>query len=348
MKQTGIAGSAIGAIILALLAFRMPGKAPAPQRQPVSKASSSTNEKQGKEIPDGPWLASRRHFAGISPQCGGYSSVRSESGATQQSSGTLKRNTLNNAVAGARRQQLWCIPQDEQVRAMMAIVADPVHTHMSLVFDRSVEAITLAAESANYVMDRYWLPWQPVSTGSSDESKQDEARTDAEPGLLMFRWNGPAGQTGEPGRNGATLLYVFLVSDTSTAGINGDQFSHAVDYIGEVCGPNHAMCGGTKNISIMGPTFSGSLYSLRRLTETRAPQQFVAYSGTVSSICAQFNQRLLENGKIKSGSADRYSPVAECSASADGYSQLPNLQFKSMVTDTETAVHRFLDTLQND
>jgi hypothetical protein len=348
VKQTGIAGSAIGAIVLALLVFRMPGRAPATRSESsAAKSISQANEKQLKDVPDGPWLASRRHFAGITPQCS--SPVVAES--TQKSPTASKPKALNNAAAGARRHQLWCIPEGEQVRSMMAIVADPVHSHMSLVFDRSLEAITLAAESANYVMDRYWLPWQPVSAGSSEGSKQEEARTDAEPGLLMYRWNGPANQSGESGANGATLLYVFLVSDTSTAGINGDQFSHAVNYINEVCGPNHAMCGGIQPISIMGPTFSGSLYSLRRLTArartAQSAQQFIAYSGTVSSICAQYNQRLLRDDQVQPGANNSPSSVAECTPFPE-YSQVSNLQFKSMVTDTETAVRRFLNTLQGE
>ena len=178
MKETGIAGSAIGAMILALLVLRMPGRAPAPKSEsPASTSASRANDKQPKEVPNGPWLASRNHFAGISPQCGGRGSVAGPPDSTRQTSGAA------SGSAAARRQQLWCIPQGEQVRAMMAIVADPVHTHMSLVFDRSLEAITLAAESSNYVMDRYWLPWQPVATSSADGSKQDEARTEAEPGL---------------------------------------------------------------------------------------------------------------------------------------------------------------------
>lgn len=351
MKQTGIAGSVIGAIVLALLAFRMPGKAPATKSESsAAKSISQAKEKQVKDVPEGPWLASRRHFAGITPQCGS-SSATGQVDSTQQPPVASAPKALNSATTGGRRQQLWCIPEGEQVRAMMAIVADPVHSHMSLVFDRSLEAITLAAESANYVMDRYWLPWQPVSTASSELSKQEEDRTDAEPGLLMYRWNGPANQTGESGKKGATLLYVFLVSDTSTAGINGDQFTHAVDYIREVCGPGQAMCGSIKPIHVMGPTFSGSLYSLRRLTAraraAQAAQQFIAYSGTVSSICAQLNQRLLKDEQIEPGSKDPYSPAAEC-AWLGAYSQESNLQFRSMVTDTETAVHRFLNTLQDE
>ena len=352
MKQTGIAGSAIGAIVLALLVFRMPVRAPATRSESsAAKSISQAKEKQVKGVPDGPWLASRRHFAGITPECGGSSSATGQADSTQKSPTASTPKALNDTPAGRDRQQLWCIPQDEQIRAMMAIVADPVHSHMSLVFDRSLEAITLAAESANYVMDRYWLPWQPVSSGSSEGSKQDEARTDSEPGLLMYRWNGPANQTGESGKNGATLLYVFLVSDTSTAGINGDQFSHAVNYIHEVCGSNHAMCGGIKPISVMGPTFSGSLYSLRRLTASartaQSAQQFIAYSGTVSSICAQYNQQLLKNDQVHPGPDNAPASVAECNFFPE-YSQVSNLHFKSMVTDTETAVHRFLSTLQED
>ena len=141
----------------------------------------------------------------------------------------------------------------------------------------------------------------------------------------------------------------FLSQIPPRPAFNGDQFNHAVDYIGAVCGPLHAMCGGIKPISIMGPTFSGSLYSLRRLTTTPtgAAQQFIAYSGTVSSICAQFNQRLLPTQQVNPGVNNSPSSVAECNPWPGEYSQVSNLQFKSMVTDTETAVHRFLDTLQD-
>src|SRR6185437_4289350 len=95
VKETGIAGSAIGAIILALLVLRVPGRAPAPKSESPASTSAGAHEKQPKEVPNGPWLASRNHFAGISPQCGGRGSVAGPPDSTRQSSGAASENTLN-------------------------------------------------------------------------------------------------------------------------------------------------------------------------------------------------------------------------------------------------------------
>ncbi|MFI5106295.1 MAG: hypothetical protein ACHP79_15340, partial [Terriglobales bacterium] len=220
---------------------------------------------------------------------------------------------------------------------MIAIVPDPVHSHMSLVYDRSVEALQLAAESVGYVIDRYWLPWAtPAAKNSSaQQAAKDAGEKDSEPGLLMFRWNGDARQNGEPQNNGSSVLYVFLVSDTSTAGINGEQFSNAVKYVGEVCGPGSAGCGGKSGIRILGPTFSGSLDSLRRLTEHWSNQSFRAYSGTVSTRQAQVSLHVPG------------FEASQCREGDKGCTE-PPLRFRSLVTDSETAVNSFLQSLKDD
>ena len=356
MKTPGIAGSAISAVILATVwILRAPGPLLSPAKDSQVRTSAGVAEKNTAAVKlsqNGPWQASRRHFAGINhlPQC-----QESAAGPDSTALAGPASGTTPSTQAVARRAQLWCIPGNEQVRAMIAIAADPVHTHMSLVFDRSVEAINLAAESANYVMDRYWLPWRPVSSSpdSSESSGKLEPGDESQPGLLLFRWNGPASQSGEtkagqqPNPHGATLLYVFLVSDTATDGINGEQFNHAVNYIEDVCAPQRATCGGMDAIRIMGPTFSGSLYSLRRLVESRPSQHFVAYSGTVSSVCAQLNQGLLASQQPGNQDSDPYGPNTECNGRNTDY-KVTNLQFHSMVNDTETAIHRFVDMLQAD
>jgi hypothetical protein len=329
MKQTGIAGSTLGAIFLAIWVLRMPGTGPSAPKELIAPPAlnaafaAKSNESAAKLPPQGPWMASRSHFAGIS-----------------NAAECLRFDVTPGAAIqpAALRRQVWCIPEKERVTAMMAVVPDPVHTHMSLLFDRSMEAVNLATQSRNYVIDRYWLPWRPVgSTASTGPPDQDNGGAESQPGLLLFRWNGSAAETGEPGASGATLLYVFLVSDTSTDGINGAQFSRAVDYIQQVCGASRECYGNEGDIRILGPTFSGSLYSLRRLVQSRAPQRFTAYSGTVSSACAMQNQGLLEKART------------ECGPWPPAYSRVPNLtEFHSLVTDTETAVARFLEFLASD
>src|SRR5205085_1123354 len=132
-----------------------------------------------------------------------------------------------------------------------------------------------------------------------------EREKQEQPGLLMFRWNGEAdtkdggdnrdnNTTADQDQSKVKILYVFLVSDTSTSGINGTQFSNAVDYVEDVlCAnpkPSLPHCGKSSNIRIMGPSFSGSLASLRELASQRRPEAFTAYSGTVSSATAIANQ----------------------------------------------------------
>src|SRR5260370_39216679 len=78
---------------------------------------------------DGPWQASRRHFAG------------------KRAEGECP---LFMARGEEPRDKQWCIPPQEQERAMIAIVPDPVHSHIALVFDRSGEALQRAARTMNY------------------------------------------------------------------------------------------------------------------------------------------------------------------------------------------------------
>ena len=130
------------------------------------------------------------------------------------------------------------------------------------------------------------------------------------------------------------MLYVFLVADTATTGIDGKQFANAVNYLEEVCALATVAVGCKPGdpIRIVGPTFSGSLASLRRLTNARRERQFIAYSGSVSSACAMADQGL---------ATPPGSPCERPAASSD------NLSLRSFVFGTELAIARFVETLQH-
>ncbi len=192
------------------------------------------------------------------------------------------------------RMRVWCIPDGEpdgeQVLGMIAIVPDPVQTHMSLWFDRTVEAIQLAAASKNYVIDRYWLPWdlEPKKDWSNYESfkeaTNEQKQKESQPGLLIFRWGGKSKEGKTP------LVYVFLAGDTPTSGVNGAQFENAVKHVSlinqkaEKSNRKAEKSNQKGSIRIMGPTFSGSLKSLRRLVDAQASSDFTIFSGTVSNL----------------------------------------------------------------
>jgi hypothetical protein len=269
VNRTALTGSALGSLLALSVLLRgsvpTPVIPPAVSRPAPAAAPAAINLMAKDRAGDGPWTAAQRYFAGWAPAgCG-------------------------DASKGPRI-GIWCIPESTpsspvRARAVIAIAPDPVGTHMALTFDRTLEGFQLAAQDANYVIDRYWLPWSieatmPAGSNSSTSSSRQHAHDQAErerrarePGLLLLRRDGGPSQS-------LDLLFAFLVADTPTGGIDGNQFKNAVKYVSEVRGtPSTSV----DRIRIVGPSFSGSVASLRRLAETIGGQ-FTAYSGAVSSL----------------------------------------------------------------
>src|SRR5690349_13372580 len=115
MKRGAAAGS-----VLAFFAFLLlrgspaagPGAAEIPaQSDHVAAVRSAERLHPSSSKPwpeDGPWEASRRHFAGKRPE---------------------GECPVSMARGESVREKQWCIPPQEQARAMIAIVPDPVHSH---------------------------------------------------------------------------------------------------------------------------------------------------------------------------------------------------------------------------
>jgi hypothetical protein len=348
MKRDTLIGSAVGSAVLALVSLRGSTRSPTPaagavssQVQNVRVFSASTTKlttagRQKSAAEDGPWKASQDHFAAMQEQreCPDQSPQKLSKEIARLGHVVLQlQQDVNNRKTGQAQDklasQLWCIPDGERVAATIAIVPDPLQTNMRLQFDRMIDALQLAAESSHYVEDRYWLPWEAsprveyADYASRQAASQDEAKKQKQPGLLLFRWNGPAGE------HVTSMLYMFLVSDSPATGINGTQFANAVAYIGQVC---HAHSCGDDAISIAGPTFSGSLASLRRLAASWEKQRFQAYSGTISSACALWMQGLTSHAP----------ELEQCWSGKSIPSQAPeNLSVSSLVHDTESALQLF-------
>ena len=169
------------------------------------------------------------------------------------------------------------------VRYVIALAPDPIHTQLSLYFDRTMEAIQAAAQDEHYVYDSSWLPWKldgksyPIRADEDTEEAAVEGREEC-PGLLLFRYQGGAQQNADtPYSSG---LAVFVVGDEPTKGVNAEEWNKAMELI--------RLAGGTAGpLRILGPTFSGSLPSLERLLAEPATkngfQQARIYSGAVWS-----------------------------------------------------------------
>jgi hypothetical protein len=206
------------------------------------------------------------------------------------------------------------------VRFVVAILPDPAHTHLGMLFDRSVDALQLAAHRRGYAFDRAILPWdRPTHPEATDRKVReqefnDQTERERYPGLLIFRggpdwqrqddiskktvqdrqadatdWEGSHQDRskGEAAPDGP--LFVFVVGETPTGGIRREQLRNTLELIRELRGPDSAK--DEQPLLILGPTFSGSLESLGRelehqLVQIRAERVFV-YSGTVTNAEAE-------------------------------------------------------------
>src|SRR5262249_23697776 len=141
--------------------------------------------------------------------------------------------------------------------------------------DRWLNSILNAAEDSGYSYDRYWIPWSPGGSGTterSDKSTEDKesAATVArrsQPGLLLFR---------SPSDKKAGLA-VFLVGETPTEGIERHQFEQAACYVSKLAR--------LKTLRILGPSFSGSVESLyEALPKREALVKANALSGVTGTV----------------------------------------------------------------
>jgi len=175
----------------------------------------------------------------------------------------------------------------------IAILPDPVHTHLALRFDRGIDDIEDAMQDLKWTFDHSWLPWDKKvypATDRYEDREQDSAEQrgrEQNPGVLMFR--GPDVEQPQ------SELVVLVVGDTPTAGVNPGQFKQAMKWWRSLAGTKTA---DPKELAILGPTFTGSVQSLRHLlvkdlggTEqgnttdcrTYTPPHVDIASGTVSS-----------------------------------------------------------------
>ena len=185
------------------------------------------------------------------------------------------------------------------VRLMIVTVPDPRHTHLSLQFDRALEAVQQAAQDERYTYDSSWLPWKTerIEYGSlSDRNAEMKEAAEREvcPGLILFRRSMSVGApadckdaAGAAPRSGDAPyqcgLFVFVVGEEPTAGLNRIQWDNALHWIdGHASKDRPDMA-----LRVLGPNFSGSMPSFVRALEDTG-----MYAGT-------FTSTLLYTGRIR-------------------------------------------------
>jgi hypothetical protein len=189
-------------------------------------------------------------------------------------------NAENGKPEPLSEQYCLQLPEAKRVtfRTMIVLAPDPELTHLSLDFDRTMESIIWAVTDGDFTFESYWFPWQePPDKEETDPDKRKAMKQDQEdrlqkPGMLLFR--GQDAQKPE-------LLAVFVVGDRPDFGPSRTQFQAAIDAIHILPkDPNYWL---SDDVSIVGPSFSGSIEPLGRLIENDHCDRFFVVTGRATS-----------------------------------------------------------------
>ena len=249
----------------------------------VGSASSGTESleaSQQLEI-EGPWLATQAFFHqdpnGVKcpPSKGGGAGVPVVGCANSPDLTHLSsvETCANDPRCSKSLSRYFGVVNDSgltpQIQYIIATVPDPLHTRLALATDSSLETIEKAAVESHWEFAAQWLPWYDSADASEkDAEKRRKQRAlikeqESQPGLLVFRQGAISGGAGANKSADShfenNLLFVFLIGETPTTGINGVAFRIARAYMRAL--------GDAPEVRIAGPSFSGSYYSLSQLIE---------------------------------------------------------------------------------
>jgi len=149
----------------------------------------------------------------------------------------------------------------------VVLVPDPIDSRLDWQFDAGLEAVKRAFESSRFVLERFWLPW--VLDADSALRKRDRHTEPSmlrrtHPGVLLFR---PADVRTRADSAPAVAL-VYLVPETPTTGTQAAVLAATLRER-DALTARYARCAGDPpkgaELRVVGPTFSGSIESLRRV-----------------------------------------------------------------------------------
>ncbi len=281
MKQN----AGLSALIIAALAVVMRPGSPGPQSDqpaPVPKEAgkAAAGATPSAEIVEGPWLATRPFF-----HKAGDPNEETVAGSNSQKILSVIQTCANTSngcskyaadIAG-----FFGSPGPaDHVRFLIATVPDPLHSRLSLFTDSAIQSIAEGADASGWIFATQWLPWiDEANAEEKDPEKRRQERQavraqEIQPGILVFRRSVSPDEKDPHAQD--DVLLIFLVGETPTAGVNPAQFQLARAYMKAIQEP-------TDKVRILGPTFSGSFYSLGKLlADDRAAHGYKVRSGTTT------------------------------------------------------------------
>jgi hypothetical protein len=264
MKKEAMGASAGWLALFALMLHTQPARHEEPSKpahvgHATAESGGTQDEAEKPENVDGPWLATRAYFevsSSVRPRPGSYR-IRDLTGA-------LALPQTLSSEQNAAIEELLGISAEPGVESysVVATVADPAHSRMSLFLDGQTEAIERAVQAQGWDFAEQWAPWVDRFDDETKEinARRTERRLEREqeelPGILVFRGS-PANGHGAP-----RALFVFLVPETATAGIHGPVFYAAMHLASVLSRNSHG-----NRIALLAPSYSGTFPSLAQLVK---------------------------------------------------------------------------------
>jgi hypothetical protein len=248
----------IGAIMLAGAMFR----GHQTSSTPLSEGAKEVHQSVDKPLEgEGPWLASCRYWAIVrndsqtAPTPSPKLSIKIDA-TGDKSTSDVSGSTGDNSKTGCEK---WGIPVppvsssqapviQPEIHAIIAAVPDPIHSHLALDFDRTIDSLMQAASDHRYLASNYWLPWRApttAATATTDSSKASsdqatENKRQQQPGLIIFKFSPLAGEKNTGQTSYYRVVYVFLVGESPALGMDGNQLRNALQYEADLRTTYHA------------------------------------------------------------------------------------------------------------
>ena len=267
----------------------------------------SVAQKNAGQSPEGPWLASCMYWAPVRPTVDlPDRQIRGPEKIAEAIAGMVE--APKDPGCGSNDAGRWGLPlgklnQRIELMTMIVSLPDPVHTHLAMAFDRSIDGVLEAASDNHYISSYYWMPWKnglglpKTSEGFGARESGHNPKREREPGLIIFKYV-PSSDTANAEEFARAsfyrVVYLFVVSETPTEGIDGYQFRKALAYesaLASILGRTASHGNSVKNGGILGPFYSGSAASLRAAIDAATPskkadpqKQLLVLGGTVTPL----------------------------------------------------------------
>ncbi|HND52211.1 MAG TPA: hypothetical protein PLV92_07435, partial [Pirellulaceae bacterium] len=242
-------------------------------------------------------------------------------------------------VRSSLRNELKIVPQ--RLKCLVVTVPDPIDSHLQLMFDQAVDAITRGLSRHRFTLDRFRLPWSDdLKSAATTRSNKGTGRD--QPGALLFRRTIAAVEeetSNSFGADNQDLVLVMLVGETPISGVHKTALYRALDVAAGAAWPLDSEAAESEQylptLRVLGPEYSGSAPSLRQ-----GLVQWWQAAGITNSGCDM---------RILSGSASSLANLKHLEASfvgADGHGPL-QLRFNATVSPAQEAMNQLLDHLEN-